>query len=213
MATNGLSRQDASRARRLGEVHSEADVETDAEQALALQRGDPGAPGRIYDRHAQAVHRVVYRLLGPGGELDDIVQEVFIYAFSSIDKLREPAALRSWLLGIAAGKVRAYLRRRSRRRWLSFLPNEELAELPASGGEPDVGLLQEVYAVLGRLPPDERLALVVHHVEGLPVHEAAVLCGMSISTFKRRCARGESLFMARARHVPALAGWLKGEAR
>ena len=71
---------------------------------------------------------MVYCLLGREGELDDIVQEVFIYAFNSINKLREPAALRGWLLGIAVGQVRSHLRSRYRRRWLSFLPHEELPE-------------------------------------------------------------------------------------
>jgi RNA polymerase sigma-70 factor (ECF subfamily) len=210
MATSGLFAPDAGSARRLGEVHSQGAIETDAELATRLQQGDSAAAGQVYDRHVGSVHGFVYRLLGPEADLDDIVQEVFIYALHSIDKLREPAALRSWLIGIAAGKVRAHLRTKWRRRWLTFLSHEELAELAVPEPDPHGELLRDVYAIFDQLAPDERMALVMRRVEGLPIHEAAKACGMSLSTFKRRYARGESRFLARAKQRPGLAHWLAG---
>jgi RNA polymerase sigma-70 factor (ECF subfamily) len=208
MATSGLSRPDAGKPRRRGEVHPESPTQSDAELALALKRGEAGAAGRLYDRHAASVQGMVYRLLGREAELDDIVQEVFIYALSSIDKLRDPAALKSWLLGIAVGKVRTYLRNRWRRRWLRFLPHHELPEQSLPIYDPHAELVSDVCSILDRLPTEERIALVVHRIEGLPIHEAAKACGMSLSTFKRRFARGEERFIARAKQHPALAAWL-----
>lgn len=209
----GLSKPDAGEPRRSGEVRPEPTLETDAQLVHALKRGDSDAPGRLYDRHVANVQGVVYRLLGPKAELEDIVQEVFIYALSSIDKLRDPALLKSWLFGVAAGQVRAHLRRSWRRRWLSYLPQEELAELPAEVAEPHSDLLREAYAVLDRLPADERIALLMRRVEDLPVHEAAKACGMSLSTYKRRLARAESRFLTLAGKRPTLAQWLGGEGR
>jgi RNA polymerase sigma-70 factor, ECF subfamily len=208
MATSGLFKPDAGSGRRLAEVHAAPAPESDAALVHALKRGEAGAPGRLYDRHAEAVQGMVYRLLGRDTELDDIVQEVFIYALYSIDKLREPAALKAWLLGVAVGKVRSHLRRRFRRRWLSFLPQEELPDPPAPSPEPQAELTRDVCGILDHLPADERIALVVHRIEGLPLHEAAKACSMSLSTFKRRLAKGEARFMARAQKHPGLAGWL-----
>lgn len=213
MATSGLFKPDAGPAgRRPAEVHAALDPESDAELVDALKRGDSGAPGRLYDRHAVSVQGMVYRLIGRDAELDDIVQEVFIYALYSIDKLREPAALKGWLLGVAVGKVRSHLRRRFRRRWLSFLPHEELPEPAAPSPEPQADLARDVCGILDHLPADERIALVVHRIEGLPLHEAAKACSMSLSTFKRRLAKGEARFMARAEKHPGLTGWLGGGA-
>lgn len=212
MALSGLSQPQVGQVRHLGEVRSEPTLESDAELVAALKRGDTGAAGRLYDRHVGSVQGVVYRLLGPKADLDDIVQEVFIYALSSIDKLREPALLKSWLIGVSAGKVRAHLRRSWRRRWLSFLPLEELPDVPQEVNDDHAELLQEVYGILDRMPPDERLALLARRVEDLPIHEAAKLCGMSLSTFKRRLARGESRFLAQAGKRPALTKWLSGGA-
>jgi RNA polymerase sigma-70 factor (ECF subfamily) len=209
MATSGLSKPDAGQARRRGEVHPEPPSETDTELALSVKRGEVGAAGRLYDRHAASVQGMVYRLLGREAELDDIVQEVFIYALYSIDKLRDPAALKSWLLGIAVGKVRTHLRNRWRRRWLRFLPHHELPEPSVPAHDPHAELVSEVCSILDLMPAEERIALVVHRIEGLSIHEAAKACGMSLSTFKRRFARGEERFIARAKQHPALQAWLQ----
>ncbi len=212
MATSGLSTPDAGRARRLAELRPEPAPETDAELVQAVKLGEAGAAGRLYDRHASGVHGMAYRLLGRQSELDDIVQEVFIYALYSIDKLREPAALKGWLLGIAVGKVRSHLRYRARRRWLSFLPHDELPEPPVPVTDPEAELGRDVCSILDDLPADERIALVVHRIEGLSLHDAAKACSMSLSTFKRRLAKGEARFIARAEKHPGIAGWLKGPA-
>jgi RNA polymerase sigma-70 factor (ECF subfamily) len=210
MATSGLSQPDAGSARRLAEVHPALATESDAALVHALKQGEAGAPGRLYDRHAPGVHGMVDRLLGREAELDDVVQEVFIYALYSIDKLREPAALKGWLLGIAVGKVRSHLRQRFRRRWLSFLPYDELPEPPALSSEPQADLARDVCSILDQLPAEERIALVVHRIEGLSLHDAAKACSMSVSTFKRRLAKGEARFIARAEKHPGLSGWLGG---
>ena len=212
MATSGLSTPDAGppRHRPRVEVHPRPAPEDDAELVQALKRGDTGAAGRIYDRHSAGVQGMVYRLLGREAELDDIVQEVFIYALNSIDKLREPAALKSWLLGIAVGKVRSHVRWRFRRRWLSFLPHDEIPEPALELNDPDADLVSNVRSILDDLPSEERIALVLHRIEGLSLQEAALASSMSLSTFKRRLNKGEARFMARAKQHPGLIGVLRG---
>src|SRR5689334_22677279 len=103
---------------RLGVVRALPSQDDDVSLVEALLAGQRDAATRLYDRHVGLVHRFVFRLLGPMPDIEDIVQEVFAYALSSIAKLRDPAALQSWLLGIAVGKVRAYIRWRRRKRWL-----------------------------------------------------------------------------------------------
>ena len=206
VANRGLSKSAAGQSQRDGVLHSELDLEADADLVEALQRGDGGAAGRLYDRYAASVHGMVYRLLGREADLEDLVQDVFVHALFSIRKLREPAALKGWLLGIATGKARSYIRRRWRQRWLRFLPQEELHEF-AVDSDPHLELVDEVYRVLDQLPAEERIAFVLRRIEGLSLHEAAQTSGMSLSTFKRRLARAESRFEARARLRPELVKW------
>jgi RNA polymerase sigma-70 factor, ECF subfamily len=182
-------------------------AETDAMLVAALCGRDFAAAGRLYDRYAPNVRGMVHRMLGPDAELDDVVQDVFVAAITSISKLREPSLLKSWLLGIAVGKVRDHLRTRWRRRWLSFLPTEELPERAVPSLDSQVDIVQEVCSILDRLPPEERIALLLHRLEGLSLDEAAKTCNMSVSTFKRRVARAEAKFILRAKYHPALAEW------
>ncbi len=182
-------------------------AETDVMLVAALLGQDLAAAGRLYDRYAPNVRGMVHRMLGSDAELDDVVQDVFVAAITSIGKLREPSLLKSWLLGIAVGKVRDHLRTRWRRRWLSFLPTEELPERAVPSTESQVDIVQEVCSILDRLPPEERIALLLHRLEGLSLDEAAKTCNMSVSTFKRRVARAEAKFILRAKYHPALAEW------
>jgi RNA polymerase sigma-70 factor (ECF subfamily) len=183
-------------------------AETDSLLVLALREHDLSAAARLYDRYAPNVRGMVRRLLGPDLELDDVVQDVFVAAITSIGRLRDPGALKGWLLGIAVGKVRDNLRARWRRRWLSFLPNDELPEHPAPSSESEVDVSREVCSILDHLPPEERIALLLHRLEGLSLEEGAQACEMSVSTFKRRLARGEAKFTLRAQRRPAVAEWL-----
>jgi len=181
--------------------------ETDSLLVEALSRSDLSAAGRLYDRYAPNVRGMVHRMLGSDAELDDVVQDVFVAAITSIAKLRDPAMLKSWLLGIAVGKVRENVRSRWRRRWLSFHPTEDLPDHPAPTSDAQLDVVREVCGILDRLPSEERIALLLHHLEGLSLEEAARACDMSASTFRRRVARGEAKFILRASCRPALIEW------
>jgi RNA polymerase sigma-70 factor, ECF subfamily len=181
--------------------------ETDTLLVEALRNRDLSAAGRLYDRYAPNVRGMVHRMLGLDAELDDVVQDVFIAAITSITKLRDPAMLKSWLLGIAVGKVRDNLRSRWRRRWLSFRPSEDLPDHPAPNTDAQVDLVKEVCGILDHLPPEERIALLLHRLEGLSLEEAAQTCNMTVSTFKRRLSRAEGKFILRAGYRPTLVEW------
>jgi RNA polymerase sigma-70 factor (ECF subfamily) len=179
----------------------------DALLVEAARRGHRGAGKRIYERHVEAVQAFLWRLLGPQPDFDDLVQDVFYFAFRSIHKLREPSSLRSWLFGITLGRVKARARSRHRKSWLSYAPSDELPEPWIEYDDASAELVREVRELLERLPKEERLALVLHRVVGLPIDTSAKASGMSLSTFKRRLSRGESRLQATAGFRPAIAEW------
>lgn len=182
--------------------------ETDARLARALGSERFAAATRLYARYAPNVRRTVGRMLGSDAELEDVVQDVFVTAITNIGQLRDPALLKSWLLGIAVGKARDNLRARWRRRWLRFYPNEELPDHPVPWQESQADLAREVTHILDQLPPEERAALLLHRAAGLSLDAAAQTCSTSVSTFKRRLARGEAKFIRRAQRRPTLQDWL-----
>jgi RNA polymerase sigma-70 factor, ECF subfamily len=174
----------------------------------AMGSGRVDAAAAFYDRHVQAISALVFRLMGPDTEIADVVHDVFVRALESLPRLRDPAALRSWLFGIAVRTVGIRFQKRARQRWLRFVAPEDLPEVavlpPTELGE----ALRDVYAILLGMDPDERIALVLNRVEGLSLEDAARATGASLATFRRRLARGEAKFFARARSRPSLEAWL-----
>jgi RNA polymerase sigma-70 factor, ECF subfamily len=170
--------------------------------------GRADAASALYERHVDGIQRLVFRLMGPDMELEDVVHDVFLRALESLGRLRDPSALRPWLFGIAIRVVRLRIQRRMRQRWLKIMPPEDVPEVAST---PDMGLgeaLRDVYQILLQLPLDERIALVLRRVERLPLEEAAANCETSVATFRRRLARAETKFFARAEKRATLATWL-----
>jgi len=169
---------------------------------------DTQAAAALYDRFAGHVNRLVWRLLGGDEEHDDVVQQVFVSALGSMDKLKDPQALGGWLVGIAVNTVRRELRSRKARRIFRLVPGT--SELPHETLDPDRQLLApRFYAVASRLRANDRIVFVLRFVEGYTLGECAAACRCSLATVKRRLARARRVFFKYARMDPVLASWIE----
>jgi len=82
-----------------------------------MPRGD--AFERLVALHQQRVSRLVYRLLGWRGEVEDIVQDVFLAALKSHKNFREESSQWTWLAAITINRCRTHRRRKLLEfRWL-----------------------------------------------------------------------------------------------
>jgi RNA polymerase sigma-70 factor (ECF subfamily) len=146
----------------------------------------------VYRRYCRYVAAVVLRLDGRQGEVDDLVQEVFVEAARGIGGLRAPEAIKGWLATIAVRLVRRRLRLRRMRRFLGLDPEADYANLVDPAASPvDRLLVRAVYRALDELPVADRLAFSLHHLEGEKLEAVARLCGCSCATAKRRIARAQ----------------------
>ena len=179
-------------------------------QVQAVLAGDDDARAAFFDRHAALVQRVLARALGVDSELEDLLHDVFVEAFASLQNLRDPRAIRPWLVGVAAHTARRCIRRRQRSRWLVFFDARELPEPPVSLGEDAYGELRTIHRLLGRLGAEEQLVFSLRWLEGMQVDEVAQACGLSRSTTKRRLAAAERRFRAMSRNHPELERWFGG---
>ncbi|WP_437673112.1 RNA polymerase sigma factor [Sorangium sp. So ce131] len=197
-------------APRLALVRARAAADLDdAGLARAAAEGQPGAAGAVWDRYGAQVHGLLRRVLGPGGDVEDHIQETFLQFFREVKKLRDPAALRPFLLGIAVRVARSALRRRRFRRWFSITDSGVLPDEPAEGV--DEGAREAVarlYALLDTLDDRARLLFVLRHIEGLELAETAQASGMSLATAKRHLARVTARVRAMAERDPLLAAYI-----
>lgn len=195
---------------RMGEVvtlpvRRAAAKRSDAELVQGALSGDPAAAGEIFDRHAPRVRRVLARILGPDGDLQDLVQDVFVFALRDLDKVRDRDALGSWLTGVAVHTARRAIRKRTRWRWIRFFAPEDVPEAPSDGHDHEASeALVATFRILGRLPADERIAFSLRFLDGMELTEVAAACEVSLATVKRRLRRAEDAFRAAAAKEPAL---------
>lgn len=163
----------------------------DADLVQALRAGDPEAPAALWARYSPSVGRVLAKALGPTIEIEDLTQEVFLRVFGRLPSLRDPSALRAFVLAVAMNVLKWELRRRwiGRRvclSWTGELPDIESTPADAEARH----ALQRCYRILDSLPTKERMAFVLRYMEGMTIDEAAEALGVSISTAKRWVGRG-----------------------
>jgi RNA polymerase sigma-70 factor (ECF subfamily) len=162
---------------------------TDEVLVAACALHDPGAMGELFDRHGDAVHRFLSRLMGAGcWDVDDMVHTTFIEALRSAARFRGGSSVRTWLFGIASNIGRHHIRDQVRRR--SFL--KALGDIkPAPGQTPDQAaerqqMVERVAAALAQLPFDLRAAFVLCDLEEMSGADAAAALDVRQGTLGRR---------------------------
>jgi RNA polymerase sigma factor (sigma-70 family) len=127
----------------------------------------------MWDRYASLVRRI----LGPV-DAEDGVQDAFLRLFRDLDSLRDPAGLRSFLVGITLHVAKSELRRRRARRWLLLSDDGVDAEPEATASdewnEPRAAVLC-LYQVLDRVSYERRTVFVLRDIEGLDLAELSAV--------------------------------------
>jgi RNA polymerase sigma-70 factor (ECF subfamily) len=185
--------------------------EDDTALVQAVRTRAPRAPGKLWDRYSTLSRRILRRMLGPTADVEDALQDVFLRLFRDLDSLREPAALRSFLIGITLHVAKTELRKRRARRWLSFAGDAALPEPEPPSGElhdEQREALGRLYRVLDRVGTEKRLVFVLRYVEGLELLELSVILGCSLATTKRRVADAARRVTLLAAVDPLLASYV-----
>jgi RNA polymerase sigma-70 factor, ECF subfamily len=168
---------------------------TDAALVVAARAGEGWAQEALYQRYARMVIGLSQRILAGRDDADDLAQDAFVFAFTRLDTLQNPQAFQAWLRSIVARTASKRLRRQRLLVRLGIRRNEPIEPdtLVSPEAPADVASdVKRVYALLDRLPAEERVALVLRRVEGLDLGEIAEQMKLSLATVKRRIAAAEA---------------------
>jgi RNA polymerase sigma-70 factor (ECF subfamily) len=158
----------------------------------------------LYERLAPTVYRVLWALLGPDSERDDVAHDVFVRILRAAGGVRDASKLEAWAARVTMNAVKNEFRRRKLRRFLSLDAKPEVAP----GYHPDFEgreVLLHTYAVLGRMPTHQRLPFSLRLIQRSTAEEIAEVCGISVRTVKRRLRAGRERFLELAAADPLLA--------
>lgn len=131
--------------------------------------GDEQAQRELFESSLEHVHRILHRLVGPVGDMDDLVQETYLALFHALPAYRQEGAFSSFLFGIC------YRVAKKRGRWWArFGRLREAAarepKLPSSGPDQDLEQHEQAAAVeraLSNLSFKLRTVLVLFEMEEL----------------------------------------------
>jgi len=178
---------------------------SDAALVRAARAGDRHACFAIWSKYAALVQRLARRFLGPGPDYADICQESFLRIFKRLDELREPAALRGFVVSVTLGVARNEVRRRRIRAIVGLVPEEVLPAAPELPGQGEAReATRALYQLLGTLSAEDRSLFVARFVEKMELAEVAAAHAMSPSTAKRRLARLVARVNTRLQSSPVL---------
>jgi RNA polymerase sigma-70 factor (ECF subfamily) len=150
--------------------------------------------------YAASFQRLVgqlYAMTGDQAEAQDAVQEAFVRAWARRGRIDRDGAPEAWVR-VTAWRIAASRWRRAR----DGTRLESLAARPESmaGPTPDRVAFTDA---LGRLPADQRRALVLYHLCDLTVDQIAAETGARTGTVKARLARGRAALAPHLRETPA----------
>lgn len=141
-----------------------------------LRARRPEAIERLLDEYGRLLQGVAFHVLRSRADAEEVVIDTMVSAWERIGSLREPAALRPWLVRIATRH--ALSRRRTARPEYQLLATIGHS-IP--GPDPERIALRDA---LDRLPSRMRAALSLHYYAGLTVEETAAALGISPNTVK-----------------------------
>src|SRR4051794_40904696 len=174
----------------------------DSRLAARVARGDDAAFEVLYDRHHRPLLSFCRHMLGSTEDGEDALQQTFLRAHGALRSGQLPDAVRPWLYAIA------------RNRCLSMLAARKAVSVPLDEVSPSFdGLadgvelradLRELVGDLGRLPEDQRAALVLFELGGLSQAEIGVAIGVPAGKVKALVfqARAELMAERDARSTP-----------
>ncbi len=154
----------------------------------AAREGEMRAFRRLYDEFLPYVRHHVGRLLGPGPEVDDVVQEVFVEVYDSLSEFEHRSKFKTWLYRVTRNVAISHMRKQRETIDLEDvrpLRNEAplLAKLEARDQ------VRALYSVLEQCKPESREAFILHEVEEMKLREIAEMTGTSINTVGSRVRR------------------------
>ncbi len=168
----------------------------DSALVARAKTGDRKAFRVLVERHQQSVALTVVSMLGRTSEVDDVVQDVFLRCYQTLDRFRGDASFSTYVKKIAINKSLDVLRRRKRflGRFLSRDDETRYLAEPAMDVADEVEKNEQaklVHAAIDLLPVKHRVVVVLRMIEGYSTEETADMLDLAYGTVLSRLSRAQ----------------------
>jgi RNA polymerase sigma-70 factor (ECF subfamily) len=160
-------------------------VSLPADLIEACQNGSRAAFRGLFEAYRRRVYSTARHILGSDAAAKDATQQVFLTTWRHLGRFQSESDFAPWLYRVVVNTCL------SERRKLGRFSDREPDDRAGAAPQEQVVLAREVEAVLARLSPKLRVALVLRHVQGLAYDEIAQVLGCSLGTVASRLSRGQ----------------------
>ena len=169
----------------------------------ACQRGEQDAFALLFDVHSDKVYSIALRYAGDEAVAMDIAQDTFLKLLSHIGQFRSDAKFDTWLYRLV---VNSCLEHQRRKRKLRPILDGLLDAMFAVQDTVLHELLRQerqdaVHKVVGKLPPDQRIVVILRYMEELAYEDIADIVGCSVGTVSSRLNRAHKVLERRLSHL------------
>ncbi len=144
-------------------------------ETVAVRQGPATALEVLYRAEYVGMVRLAFTLIGNNAEAEEVVQDSFVEISQRFDDLGQPGA---YLRTVVVSRCRSVLRRR---RLMHETPPDRPSDLPPEA--------QSLWDVLGRLPEQQRIAVVLRYYCGYRASEIAEITGQPAATVRSHLRR------------------------
>ncbi len=167
---------------------SNSEERNDVTLVAEARAGKREAFSELVRRHQTAIYRVCYRVLGNPEDAEDAAQEAFLRAYDRLATFESRSTFKTWMTRLAVNvSLNARVRRKSSSPLLDVLRSNEPDPEAQSIRSESVHELREA---LRLLPDGQRIAIVLHDLEGMPYKEIAEVLDVPPGTAKVWAFRG-----------------------
>jgi RNA polymerase sigma factor (sigma-70 family) len=194
------------------DVHEQRRLESRQEDSKLIARalaGDQKAFRKLRLKYYDAIFRLINRMIRSQEEVEDLTQEAFIKAFTSLDRFDNQYAFSTWLYKIATNNSIDYIRKKKLQTFSINKPvdseeNDYSFELPDTELEPDQELIaaqrkKMLDEAMNTLPPKYRQVILMRHVDEKEYQEIAKILKLPLGTVKAHIFRARELLYKQLR--------------
>jgi RNA polymerase sigma-70 factor (ECF subfamily) len=156
-----------------------------------VKTGDVRAFSAIVSNYQKMVFTIVYKIVDNREDAEDIMQEIFVKVFKSLEQFKEESEFSTWLYRIAYNTTISELRKRK----ISYVPiNDNLDPIDERSDDGEEFDLKEVKLeyldeALKKLPPDEIFLVTLYYFKEQSMEDISKISNLSIANVKVKLHR------------------------
>lgn len=190
-------------AQRKPDTSPSESAEQDKDYVERALQGDEAGYAALVDKYQNALYHHIRKIIRDRREIDDLVQESFIKAFSALDSYSTQYAFSTWLYKIATNHAIDYLRKKKLKtqsidKPINTREGEMEVELPDTTYRPDRHIVEDqrkslIQEAIDQLPPKYYRVIVLRHQHEKSYDEIARELDLPLGTVKAHIFRAREL--------------------